>query len=130
MGAAFYVWVVCAYGTAEVVCHDATACHSLLVSFHALVLFLLYVPAYGVADVDALSLSVPVVVGGTYPWTVVERTPVVSNSPCAQLLKVAVFVADGRGRLPEQVETLESAAYVVGVLPIHTFFYGKREYNV
>ena len=77
VGAAFYVWVVCAYGTAEVVCHDATACYSLLLSFNALVLFLLYVPAYGVADVDALSLSVPVVVGGAYPWTVVERTPVV-----------------------------------------------------
>lgn len=77
MGAAFYVWVVCAYGTAEVVCHDATACYSLLLSFNALVLFLLYVPAYGVADVDALSLSVPVVVGGAYPWTVVECSPVV-----------------------------------------------------
>lgn len=116
MGAAFYVWVVCAYGTAEVVCHDATACYSLLVSFHALVLFLLYVPADGVADVDALSLSVPVVVGGAYPWTVVECSPVVSNSPCAQLLKVAVFVADGGVCLPEQVEALEPAAYVVGVL--------------
>ena len=45
VGAAFYVWVVCAYGTAEVVCHDATACYSLLLSFNALVLFLLYVPA-------------------------------------------------------------------------------------
>ena len=45
VGAAFYVWVVCAYGTAEVVCLDATACYSLLVSFNALVLFLLYVPA-------------------------------------------------------------------------------------
>ena len=45
VGAAFYVWVVCAYGTAEDVCHDATACYSLLLSFNALVLFLLYVPA-------------------------------------------------------------------------------------
>ena len=116
MGAAFYVWVVCSYRTTEVVCLDATACHSLLATLHALVLFLLYVPADGVADVDALSLSVPVVVGGTYPWTVVERTPVVSNSPCTQLLKVAVFVADGGSRLPEQVEALEPAAYVVGVL--------------
>ena len=43
VGAAFYVWVVCAYGTAEVVCHDATACYSLLLSFNALVLFLLKV---------------------------------------------------------------------------------------
>ena len=96
MGAAFYVWVVCAYGTAEIVCNDATACHSLLAILHALVLFLLYVPADGVTDVDALSLSVPVVESGAYPWTVVECSPVVSNSPCAQLLKVAVFVADGR----------------------------------
>ena len=116
VGAAFYVCVVCSYGTTEVVCHDATACYSLLLSFNALVLFLLYVPAYGIADVDALSLSVPVVVGGAYPWTVVERTPVVSNSPCTQLLKVAVFVADGRGRLPEQVEALEPATYIVLIL--------------
>ena len=45
VGAAFYVWVVCSYRTAEVVCLDATACYSLLLSFNALVLFLLYVPA-------------------------------------------------------------------------------------
>lgn len=45
VGTAFYVWVVCSYGTTEVVCHDATACYSLLLSFHALVLFLLYMPA-------------------------------------------------------------------------------------
>ena len=43
VGAAFYVWVVCAYGTTEVVCLDATACYSLLLSFNALVLFLLKV---------------------------------------------------------------------------------------
>ena len=79
MGAAFYVWVVCAYGTAEVVCLDATACHSLFVALHALVLFLLYVPADGVADVDALSLSVPVVEGGAYPWTVGECSPVIRH---------------------------------------------------
>ena len=79
VGAAFYVWVVCAYGTAEVVCLDATACYSLLVAFYAFVLFLLYVPADGVADVDALSLSVPVMVGGAYPWTVVECSPVIRH---------------------------------------------------
>lgn len=45
VGVLFYVCVVCSYGTTEVVCHDATTCYSLLASFHAFVLFLLYVPA-------------------------------------------------------------------------------------
>lgn len=45
VGVLFYVCVVCSYRTTEFVCHAATACYSLLLSFNALVLFLLYVPA-------------------------------------------------------------------------------------